>query len=269
MTWKNAPYLFLVLFIFAGCSKEDVKPITSISSHDPERCEDCEDHENSNIADKIFFVDGDKWLWGGENDDWHFNINNLSVNTNNLKFGLGRELFEALLEPTYEPLEEVEHLYDNDDEFIIIHAKEGIKAFPLNVMSTHEVINDVIDGMPIMIGYCVLADFSAVYSRDYCGETITFAVSGYTYYEEGIRDGRDGFVLWDRDTESLWWPLIDKAISGPLKGANFLKEVDFDWENNSFEYLKNNFSDVQILASGQTMDIPQDWQELNAEDFCN
>lgn len=45
------------------------------------------------------------------------------------------------------------------------------------------------------------------------GAVDDFGVSGYVY--------RDVFLLYDRRTESLWYPLDDKqwtAISGPRKG---------------------------------------------------
>ena len=74
-----------------------------------------------------------------------------------------------------------------------------------------------------MESYCVLADLGAVYSRNYNSKELTFALSGYTYYDKNIWNGLDGFVLWDRETESLWWPLVGKAVSGKLKGVNLLE----------------------------------------------
>ena len=33
------------------------------------------------------------------------------------------------------------------------------------------------------------------------------------------------FVLWDRDTESLWWPLAGTAVSGPMIGRPLPRDV--------------------------------------------
>lgn len=70
-----------------------------------------------------------------------------------------------------------------------------------------------------------MADLDAIYKRDYGGEVLTFGISDYTYFETGIWDGLDAFILWDRDTESLWWPLIEKSVSGPLRDVK-LMEMD-------------------------------------------
>ena len=52
-----------------------------------------------------------------------------------------------------------------------------------------------------------------VHGRENGEETDEFGVSGYVY--------KDVFLIFDRETESLWYPLDDKqwtAVSGPRKG---------------------------------------------------
>jgi hypothetical protein len=52
-----------------------------------------------------------------------------------------------------------------------------------------------------------------VHGREQDGRTDEFGVSGYVY--------RDVFLMFDRRTESLWYPLTDgewTAIAGPRKG---------------------------------------------------
>ncbi len=54
---------------------------------------------------------------------------------------------------------------------------------------------------------------SVVYGRELDGKPVTFGTSGYTL--------NDTFVLYDRATRSLWYP-IDRhtlaAVAGPLQG---------------------------------------------------
>lgn len=62
-----------------------------------------------------------------------------------------------------------------------------------------------------------------VHGRERNGEIDEFGVSGYVY--------KDVFLIYDRKTESLWYPLDHEkwtAISGPRKGENisFIAEPD-------------------------------------------
>ncbi len=54
---------------------------------------------------------------------------------------------------------------------------------------------------------------SVVYGREIAGTVTTFGTTGYTY--------DNTFVLYDRATESIWYPTDDQgfdAISGPRRG---------------------------------------------------
>ncbi|PIQ18547.1 MAG: hypothetical protein COW66_05890, partial [Flavobacteriaceae bacterium CG18_big_fil_WC_8_21_14_2_50_34_36] len=112
-----------------------------------------------------------------------------------------------MLEPTFQSISEANSTWKNEDRFLVAHKGNEVKAYSVKDLTKHEVINDYIDGEPIFAAYCVLADLGAVYKRTYADKIFTFALSGYTYFDPEVWNGLDGFVLWDRETESLWWPL--------------------------------------------------------------
>lgn len=247
--------LSLFVFIFS-CNKEEVlqnEPSTTVKP----------------TNDKIIIKDdGTVWLYGGPNESEHFNVSNRSFNLTHLKYGLGRETFYALRDPQYIPLVDMNQSIPDESEIILLHANQGTIAYPLELMIKHEVVNDVIDGIPVLVSYCVLADFIGIYSREYCKQVLTFGVSGYTYYEDGIQDGRDGFVLWDRETESLWWPLINSGISGTLEGEHLNKsDLPFTWERTTMYDLRTNYPNSTILNFGQEENPPNGWTRLEEADF--
>lgn len=64
---------------------------------------------------------------------------------------------------------------------------------------------------------------SVVYGRELNGEVTTFGTTGYTY--------KNTFLLYDRKTESMWYPYKSKemnALSGESSGSAlpFLAEPD-------------------------------------------
>jgi hypothetical protein len=98
-----------------------------------------------------------------------------------------------------------------------------------------------------------------VYERNYGGEELTFALSGYTYFDSLVWDGIDGFVFWDRETESLWWPLIGKAISGSLQGTKLLEMNKANWADVTWKDVKSNYPTAMVLKSGQDFNRPDNW----------
>lgn len=205
---------------------------------------------------KFFEIDGKKMLYGGENKNQHFNINNYLLNDEQFHYGIGREEFPALLEPEFISVNEADKNWPDSARFLLAYSGNEAKAYSIADLTRHEVVNDVLDGQPIMAAYCILADLGAIYERNYGGAELTFALSGYTYFDQNVWDGLDGFVLWDRETESLWWPLIGKAVSGPLKNVKLLEMDQSKWEDVEWKHVKDNYPNALILKSGQDYKRP-------------
>lgn len=252
--------LFLLIFISA-CAKKtnDVSPVDDTKNLNlvDVNC------NNSNFRSSwIKDVNGESMLFGGEDNISDFNISNLSIDPCGFKYGLGREAFKALITPEFINFEKADKIYYDHSRFLVAISGDEVKAYSVDLLVRHEIINDRIGGHPIMAAYCVLADLGAVYSREYCGETLTFGLSGYTYSDAKVWEGVNAFVLWDRDTESLWWPLIDKAISGGMEGQ-ILKKYDGQWLDTTWKTIKEKYKNAVVLKAGQTMDVPENWPQIN------
>lgn len=95
------------------------------------------------------------------------------------------------------------------------------RAYPLSVLNAHEVVNDVLGGVPVAVTYSPLTDSLAVFDRRVGGRERTFHVSGLLL--------NSNLVLYDRpagatrggpDAEtSLWSQLGMRAIAGPEAAA--------------------------------------------------
>jgi len=205
-------------------------------------------------------------MYGGEDSTWHFDVSNLTLKEENFHFGIGREKFHALIKPQYISVEEAKEdtAITDTSRFLFVNINGDARAYSVDLLTHHEIVNDVVGGEPIMAAYCVLADLGAIYTRKYGNKVFTFALSGYTYFDENVWDGLDGFVFWDRETESTWWPLIGKAVSGPMINAELVEYNKENWEDITWAEIKaKNISNLKVLKSGQTMEAPKSWKKLN------
>ncbi len=212
--------------------------------------------------DKFFTIDGKKMLYGGKNKNQHFDITGYLLKDKQFHYGIGREKFPALLNPEFISVAEANKVWADSTRFLLARSGNDVKAYSVKDLTRHEIVNDVLDGQPIMAAYCILADLGAIYKRNYGDKELTFALSGYTYYDKDVWNGLDGFVFWDRETESLWWPLIGKAVSGPLKNVKLIEMDKNKWSDTSWKHIRDNYPNAKVLKSGQDFERPTEWKKL-------
>jgi hypothetical protein len=85
------------------------------------------------------------------------------------------------------------------------------RAYPLQILMWHEIVNDVVGGVPVAVTYCPLCNSALVFERIVDGITLDFGTSGMLY--------KGDLVMYDRRTHSLWSQLEGRAIVGDLAGA--------------------------------------------------
>lgn len=246
--------LLSVFFLVFSCNRNDSNNTASIQK--VQRPVALENGKFFNIGDQ-------KMLYGGEDTSHHFNISNMDLKIGQFHYGIGRERFPALIKPEFISVEEADKIWNDTSRFLLAYSGDDVKAYSVKDLTRHEVVNDLLNGEPIMAVYCILADLGAVYERKYGDQELTFALSGYTYYDKSVWNGLDGFVLWDRETESLWWPLIGKGVSGSLKDVALLEMDKAQWEDTTWKKIRDQYPQAKVLRSGQDYIRPNSWKKLD------
>jgi hypothetical protein len=101
------------------------------------------------------------------------------------------------------------------DKVIGVVLNGAARAYPLRVLVWHEVVNDTVGGVPIVVTYSPLSGGIAVFDRRVAGETLELGFSGLLYQSNLVMyDRRPG-----RAEESLWSQLQARAIAGPAAVA--------------------------------------------------
>ena len=131
--------------------------------------------------------------------------------------------------PCYELAETVEHLGETAP-VMAVEINGDARAFPLGIMTRHELVNTAIGGKRVTVSYCPLCNSGVVYDRQVGTRILDFGVSGRLY--------QSSLVMYDRQTQSLWTHFNGQAIVGELAGARL------------------SFFPTQIIAWGQ-------WREAN------
>ncbi len=127
-----------------------------------------------------------------------------------MRGGPPRDGIPSIDNPKFQPLSTYEEFNDKTSVLGVYH--NGVaKAYPINIMDWHEVVNDDFNGSPVVVTYCPLCGSGIAFKADIDqGKAVEFGVSGLLYNSD--------VLLYDRATESLWSQIMGQAVSGPLKG---------------------------------------------------
>ncbi len=92
---------------------------------------------------------------------------------------------------------------------------DAAHAYPVHLMEHHQIVNGRLGEKPVVVAYDPLTGIPLAYQRTVKGRVLTFGVSGLLY--------RGQFLLYDRETESLWAHYEGRAVSGPLAGTRLTR----------------------------------------------
>jgi hypothetical protein len=112
-----------------------------------------------------------------------------------------------------------------------------VRAYPLNILVWHEIVNDVVGGEPVAVTYCPLCFTNQVFKRTIDEQVVEFGTSGKLY--------NSNLVMYDRTSETLWSQALGQAIVGEHAGKK-LERVPFDiayWKE-----WKALYSDSKVLS---------------------
>jgi hypothetical protein len=107
-----------------------------------------------------------------------------------------------------------------DSDLVLgLNINGDIRAYPLNILVWHEIVNDEVGGTPVAVTYCPLCFTNQVFHRTIDNQTVEFGTSGKLY--------NSNLVMYDRTSESLWSQALSQAIVGEHAGKK-LERIPFD-----------------------------------------
>ena len=140
--------------------------------------------------------------------------------------------------PRFETVESADDWIEDVEPVIYLDIDGDIRAYPLQILIWHEIVNDEVGSQPISVTFCPLCNTALVFKRpEINGEVLDFGTSGNLRYSD--------LVMWDRQTETWWQQFNGEAIVGDLTGTKlqFLASAIISWED-----FKTKYPDGQVLS---------------------
>jgi hypothetical protein len=116
--------------------------------------------------------------------------------------------------------------------------RQGIaKAYPVQILNHHEIVNDRLGTEAILVSFCPLCGSGMAFLAATDSRAREFGVSGLLYNSD--------MLLYDRETQSLWSQMKAQAISGPERGAQLSQIV---LEHTSWQDWRSRHPDTLVLS---------------------
>ncbi len=145
----------------------------------------------------------------------------------------------ALSDVAFIPVAE-ETRIDGREPVITLEIEGAVaRAYPIRYLVWHEIVNDEVGGLPVIVTYCPLCNSALVFERRVKGEVLDFGVTGKLRNSD--------MVMFDRATESWWQQATGEGIVGAYTGT-YLRQVP-SWLESWAEFTRRN-------PEGLVMDEP-------------
>ncbi len=94
---------------------------------------------------------------------------------------------------------------------LALEVNGDARAYPLQILMWHEIVNDSVGGRAVAVTYCPLCNSGLVFDRTVDGVTLDFGTSGKLY--------KSDLLMYDRQSHSLWAQMEGRAVVGERAGT--------------------------------------------------
>lgn len=133
-------------------------------------------------------------LFAQKFDDWKTDTSKKSIDLSELiSGGPPKDGIPSINNPDFISRKEADSWVGEDEPVIAFQLNGMARAYPLQILIWHEIVNDHFGDTPVLVTFCPLCYSAIVFDRQIDGETHQFGVSGFLRHSD--------MIMFDRKTE--------------------------------------------------------------------
>ncbi len=144
----------------------------------------------------------------------------------------------AIDRPEFVDVASADEWLEDSEPVIALTVGKETRAYPLQIMIWHEIVNDQFSDLPVVVTFCPLCNTALVFERPTVdGEVLDFGTSGNLRFSD--------LVMYDRQTHSWWQQFSGEGIVGKLTSMQLtpLPAALIAWSD-----FKATYPDGQVLS---------------------
>lgn len=150
------------------------------------------------------------------NDNWATDFNKKIVDLSEIESGgPPKDGIPAIDHPKFVSIEQARSWLNPKEPVIVVTINQHTRAYPIQVLMFHEIVNDIVDSIPLVITFCPLCNAALVYERTLNGKILDFGTTGNLRMSD--------LIMYDRQTESWWQQFTGEGIIGHYTGKTLVE----------------------------------------------
>lgn len=143
----------------------------------------------------------------------------------------------AIDRPRFETVAAAGSWLGKRDPILVVDIDGTTKGYPLGILIWHEIVNDELAGVPLIVTFCPLCNTALVFDGRLGERVLNFGTTG--------RLRQSDMVMYDRQTESWWQQAVGEAIVGTLTGERLtmIPAVTLGWDR-----ARQLYPDMRVLS---------------------
>ncbi|MFP4378466.1 MAG: DUF3179 domain-containing protein [Spirochaetales bacterium] len=127
-----------------------------------------------------------------------------------LSGGPPKDGIPAIDNPRFVSVGEADEWLEDDEPVFIVSANGRTKLYPVQILTYHEIVNDVVGETPVAVTYCPLCNTGITFERQFDGQVLDFGTTGRLRFSN--------LLMYDRQTESWWQQATGEGVIGEYAG---------------------------------------------------
>ncbi len=154
-----------------------------------------------------------------------------------LSGGPPKDGIPAIDAPMFQSTSEADEWLVDREPVVFVQVGEDARAYPIQILMWHEIVNDTVGGEPLMVSFCPLCNTAIAFKRTFNGQVLDFGTTGRLRYSN--------LIMYDRQAETWWQQATGDAIAGEHTGAQleFYPASMISWAD-----FKTQYPDGKVLS---------------------
>ena len=154
-----------------------------------------------------------------------------------LSGGPNKDGIPPIDEPKFIGVGEADAWLKTQEPVILFQLGDDTRAYPLQILMWHEIVNDIVNDVPVTVTFCPLCNTAIAFDRRLDEQVLDFGTTGRLRFSN--------LIMYDRQTETWWQQASGEAIAGEFTGRHleFLPVAIIAWAD-----FKETFPEGKVLS---------------------